>query len=294
VDTNLPLNLGLLVDTSLSQRTVLDEERSASQNFLDQMITNAKDKAFVIQFDREVDLLVDFTSDKGKLRTAIDKLGAPSFDSSSGDSDDSSNGKRRAGGGTQLYDAIYLASDELMKKQQGRKALILLTDGGDRGSKETLNSAIEATQRADTVVYAIYFKGEEHGSNGGGGGFPGGGGRRGGGYPGGGGGGYPGGGGGYPGGGGRGGQRPSTEKHVDGKKVLQQICTATGGRMFEASKKETAAQIYSTIAEELRSQYVLGYTPDKANDDTGYHKILLTPKKKDLVVQTRDGYYTDR
>ena len=64
--------------------------------------------------------------------------------------------------------------------------------------------------------------------------------------------------------------------------------------MFEASKKETAAQIYSTIAEELRSQYVLGYTPDKANDDTGYHKILLTPKKKELVVQTRDGYYTDR
>jgi VWFA-related protein len=71
-DTNLPLNLGLLVDTSGSQRNALDDERTASEHFLDQMITDAKDKAFLIQFDREVDLLVDLTSDKGKLRAAVD------------------------------------------------------------------------------------------------------------------------------------------------------------------------------------------------------------------------------
>src|SRR5271170_373523 len=293
-DKDLPLNLGLLVDTSMSQRKALDDERSGSQHFLDAMLTDPKDRAFLIQFDREVDLLEDLTSNKGKLRAAIDQIGAPQFqqtsggDSSGQDSGQGSGGHHYGGGGTMLYDAIYLASKEVMKQQQGRKAVVVLTDGVDRGSKETLNSAIEAAQRADTVVYAIYYKGEEgHGSGGNpGGGYPGGG--RHGGY------GYPGGGGGYPGGG-RGGQRPqSQESHVDGKKILEQICGQTGGRVFEVTKKETADQIYNTIAEEMRSQYMLGYTPDKQSTDSGYHKIVLTATKKDLIVQTRDGYYADR
>jgi VWFA-related protein len=291
-DTNLPLNLGLLVDTSMSQRNVLDDERTASQHFLDQMLTNTKDRAFVIQFDREVDLLEDLTADKGKLRNAIDQLGAPQFQRTSSSDDNSNQGQGQhhyGGGGTMLYDAIYLASNEVMKQQKGRKASVVLTDGVDRGSKETLNSAIEAAQRADTVVYALYYKGEEGHNNSGG--YPGGGGGRHGGwgYPGG---GYPGGGGGYPGGG-RGGQRPqSQEPHVDGKKILEQICSQTGGRMFEVTKKETADQAYTTIAEEMRSQYMLGYTPDKSSD-AGYHKIALTANKKDVIVQTREGYYAD-
>jgi VWFA-related protein len=290
-DTNLPLNLGLLVDTSMSQRNVLDDERTASQHFLDQMLTNAKDRAFVVQFDREVDLLEDLTADKGKLRTAIDQIGAPQFQRTSGGDDSSGQGQgqHHYGGGTTLYDAIYLASNEVMKQQKGRKAIVVLTDGVDRGSKETLNSAIEAAQRADTVVYALYYKGEEGHSSGGG--YPGGGGGHHGGwgYPGG---GYPGGGGGYPGGG-RGGQRPqSQESHVDGKKILEQICSQTGGRMFEVTKKETADQAYTTIADEMRSQYMLGYTPDKSSD-AGYHKIVLTANKKDLTVLTREGYYAD-
>ena len=294
-DTNLPLNLGLLVDTSMSQRKVLDDERTASQHFLDQMLTDAKDKAFLVQFEREVDLLEDLTSDKNKLRAAIDQLGAPQFqrggsndDSAGGDSGQGSGG-HRYGGGTLLYDSIYLASNEVMKQPQGRKAIVLLTDGVDRGSKESINGAIEAAQRANTVVYAIYYKGEEGHNSGGspGGGYPGGG-HHGGGYPGG---GYPGGG--YPSGG-RGGQRPQQqESHVDGKKILEQICGQTGGRMFEVTKKETADQIYTTIAEEMRSQYMLGYTPDKQSTDSGYHKIALTAAKKDLVVQTREGYYSD-
>jgi len=296
-DTNLPLTMGLLVDTSMSQRNVVDDERTASDHFLDQMLTTDKDKAFLIQFDREVDLLEDPTSNKDKLRHAIDQLGAPQFNNSSsngssGSDDDSgqnSGHRHMGGGGTMLYDAIYLASDELMSKEKGRKALIILTDGVDRGSKETLHSAIEAAQRADTVVYAIYFKGQEQHDNNGG--YPGGGrrGGMGGGWPGGGG-GYPGGGGGYPGG--RGGQRPE-QPHVDGKKVLEQICGETGGHMFEVTKKENTDQIYTTIAEELRSQYILGYTPDKSVADSGgYHRIALTAKKKDLYVQTRQGYYS--
>lgn len=303
-DTNLPLTLGLLVDTSMSQRNVLDEERTASVHFLDQMLTTDKDRAFLIQFDREVDLLADPTSKKEDLRRAIDRLGAPQFNNGSdnssgsgsgngsGDGDDNSGRRRIGGGGTMLYDSIFLASDEVTSKEQGRKALIILTDGVDRGSKETLHTAIESAQRADTVIYAIYFKGEEQHNNNSGG-YPGG--RRGGmggGWPGGGG-GYPGGGGGYPGGG-RGGGGPRPEKSsVDGKKVLEQICGETGGHMFEVNKKENTDQIYTTIAEELRSQYILGYTPDKSVADSGgYHRITLTAKKKELYVQTRQGYYS--
>ena len=294
-DKDLPLNLGLLVDTSMSQRKALDDERSGSQHFLDQMLTDPKDRAFLIQFDREVDLLEDLTSDRGKLRAAIDQIGAPQFqrtstDDSAGQDSGRGGGHHYGGGGTTLYDSIYLAANEVMKQQQGRKAVVVLTDGVDRGSKETLNGAIEAAQRANTVVYAIYYKGEE-GHSGGfpGGGYPGGGRHGGYGYPG----GYPGGGGGYPGG--RGGQRPqSQESHVDGKKILEQICGQTGGRVFEITKKESADHIYNTIAEEMRSQYMLGYTPDKQSNDSGYHKIVLTATKKDLTVQTRDGYYADR
>jgi len=114
-------------------------------------------------------------------------------------------------------------------------------------------------------------------------------GRHGGGWPGG---GFPGGGG--SGGGGRGGGRNPQEPHVDGKKILDQISRETGGRLYEVSKKQAIDQIYDSIAEELRTQYNLGYTPDKSTAETSYHKISLTAKQKDLVVQTREGYYADR
>jgi VWFA-related protein len=303
IDVNLPLTLGLLVDTSLSQRQVIDEERTASSAFLDQMLNAAKDQAFVMQFARQAELLQDLTNSRPKLQAALKQIDTPSPSSpppdDSGDSGNDRGGGRRGrmGGGTTLYDATFLASDELMSKQKGRKALIILSDGVDNGSKETLVKALEAAQRADAILYAIYFKGEEsqhqydrpHGGGGGrfpGGGYPGG---RGGGYPGGGG-GYPGGGGGNPGGGGRGGGM----SHVDGKKILQQMADETGGRLFEVSKKQTVAQIYNEIAVELRAQYRLGYSPDQDTAAEGYHQIELTAHRKDLLIQTRDGYYAGK
>jgi VWFA-related protein len=295
-DTNLPLTLGLLVDTSRSQTNVLDAERSASRSFLEQMVVQPKDKAFLIHFDREVELLQDLTSSREKLQSALDLLKTPSDRERSNDPNDSDDSRSGSGshhsGGTQLYDAVFLASNELMKKQQGRKALVVLSDGVDRGSKTYLESAIESAQRADTVIYSIYFaesrhdEGQRpgHGMGRGGGGWPGGGG------------GWPGGGGGYPGGGGggRGGQRPSESPRTDGKKILERISKETGGRFFEVTKKETVGDIYTSIVEELRTQYSMGYTPDKDSTATGYHHIQLTVKKKDLTVQTRDGYYADR
>ena len=181
-----------------------------------------------------------------------------------------------------MYDAIFLASDEIISKQQNRKALILLTDGDDRGSKESIGSAIEAAQRADTAVYAIYYKGESPRD------FSNGGGRRGGM-----GGGFPGGRGGFPGGfpGGGGGQGRSGESRADGKKILERIADETGGRVFTVSKKEPLDDIYKQIAEELRSQYRLGFSPTDHND--GYHKIIVDlPNDKKSSIQAREGYYT--
>jgi len=294
-ETNLPLTLGLLVDTSLSQRNVLDEERNASKTFLDQMLTNPKDGAFLIHFDREVELLQDLTSSRDKLQKGLESLQTPTRDNDRGGDNSGSpdsRGRMGHGGGTLLYDAVFLASNELMKKQQGRKALIILSDGVDRGSKESLESAVESAQRADTVVYSILFadrheenRSFDHDRGGRSGGM----GRRGGGWPGGGG-SWPGGGGPGGGGGGRGGRE---ESRPDGKKILERLSRETGGRMFEVSKKQAMDQIYDSIAEELRTQYSLGYTPDKSNFQAGYHKIQLTVKRKDLTVQTRDGYYAD-
>ena len=194
----------------------------------------------------------------------------------------------RARGGTQLYDAIFLASDDLMKPKEGRKALVVFSDGVDRGSKETLNDAVDAADRANLAIYTIYFMGEQErgengipgmGRRGGGGGYPGGGG------------GYPGGGGGYPGGGGgrRGGGDRQAE--VDGKKIMEKIAERTGGRFFEAKKKENLEEIYGQIAEELRGQYLLTYTPDVVDKEGGFHKIALKASKDDLIVVTREGYY---
>ena len=314
-DSNLPLTLGLLVDVSQSQRSVLDEERTASSAFLDNMLKapsgQAPDRAFILQFARETELLQDLTDAKPKLQAALKELDTPSptsnSNSSSGsdssDSGDSQGGSVRRHGGTELYDALYLSGTELMSKQTGRKAVVILSDGVDNGSRKSLASSIEAAQRANEIVYSIYFKGEQphQDSPNNRGGFPGGGGRHGGGggYPGGGGGGYPGGGGGggYPSGGGgsRGGGGGGSENRIDGKKILERISSETGGRMFEVSKKQDLPAIYNQISEELRSQYRLGYTPDEAAASDGYHQVDLTiPKQNKLQVQTRDGYYTGK
>ncbi len=288
-ESDLPLTLGLLVDTSMSQRRLLDQERAASRTFLEQVLRVDKDKAFVIQFDREVTLLQDLTSSRQKLQAAIDQIAAPQFSQggssgsgggSSGGSGGSGGGRGshgRGGGGTLLYDAVFLASDELLKKQPGRKAVVILTDGVDHGSKETLAEAIATAQRADTLVYCILFADKEAYGNSGGFGGP---------HMGGGMGGRGGRGGGYP--------RPTEESHPDGKKVLKQMSEASGGRFFEVSKKEPIDKIYDAIDEELRYQYSLGYTPVKADTPIGYHKLHLTVKQKDAVVQTRDGFYLDR
>jgi len=285
-DADVPLTMGLLIDTSMSQRNVLDDERSASAAFLDKMLAPDRDKAFLVQFARNVALLQDVTASRGKLQEALKQVDTPKptfqrADSSSGSTDPDEARRERfremmSQAGTTLYDAVYLASDQVIAKEKGRRALILLTDGADHGSLKTLAQAIESAQRADTIVYAIYYKDDhEHG----GGGYGGGGG--------------PFGGHGGMGGGGMG--HGGYGQQVDGKKVLERMCGETGGRVFEVTKKETVAAIYAEIGEELRSQYRLGFTPSADAASEGYHQIVLAltgPLAKGKnQVQARDGYY---
>lgn len=276
-ESNLPLTLGLLVDTSLSQSRVLGQERTASARFFNQVLREDKDQAFLIHFDREVELLVDLTSSRKKLEDALQELELPERDGPQRPTWGGGRGPRGGGGpnggapvgvGTTLYDSVLLASDELMKKQSGRKALILLTDGVDHGSMVGLSTAIESAQRADTLVYSILFADHDAYAAGGGFGGRGGMGRR--------------GGGGYPPRGGR-------QERPDGKTVLERLSRETGGGFFEVNKKQSIEQIYGQIEEELRNQYSLGYTSDGAGP--GYRKIALATKRSGLMVRTRDGYY---
>jgi VWFA-related protein len=148
-ETNLPLVLGLLVDTSGSQRMVLGEEQKASYRFLDQVLREDLDRAFVVHFDYRPEVLQNMTASKAKLAKSLERLTLPF--------------SYRGGGGTTLYDAVTLCSNLITKKESGRKAFVLLTDGEDHGSRFTIESAVEAAQRADTLLYSILFSDESFG-----------------------------------------------------------------------------------------------------------------------------------
>jgi VWFA-related protein len=266
-ETDLPLTLGLLVDTSGSERNVLPDERIASFRFLDKVMREDKDTAFVIHFDFQVELLRDLTNSKAALQKSLDQLevgrggglqrrGPGGGGYPGGGGRYPGGGGRRGGGGTTLYDAVYLGADEIMKKQKGRKALIVLSDGVDNASKVTLERAIESAQRADTLVYSILFE-DPNGNQGFGGRGRMGGGRR----------------------------------EEDGHQVLQRLSRETGGRYFEVSKRQPIDKVYEALEEELRSQYSIGYTPDTSTASNDYRRIHLTTKQKSMTVQTREGYY---
>ena len=292
---DLPLTVGLLVDTSLSQRRLIDTERHASYQFFEQVLRPEQDMAFVIKFDVEVMLLQDLTGSRRMLENALNELEVP--DSYSGRTgtggrwhwQQRSGGQRWPGGirlpggvswpgggrqrvpgggqrgpggrqgggaaiGTTLYDSVFLAADEVLRQQAGRKAIILISDGMDHGSKVSKNDAIEAAQRADTIVYSIRYYDPEA----------------------------------YPQQRGRFGS--ASTPNSSGTKALKTISTETGGQMFEVTGKLTLEDIFGRIQEELRNQYSIGYTPSDTAGD-GFRHIRLRTTDKKLKVQTRAGYY---
>jgi VWFA-related protein len=156
-ESNLPLTLGILIDSSGSQQRVLEMEKEVGGSFLGQIL-RSKDEAFVISFDVDANLLQDFTNNVHMLRTALNsaKINAPPS---------SCSGLPGAGGGplpcsstpkgTVLYDAVYLAAHDELAKEVGRKAMIILTDGQDEGSQLKIKDAIEASQKADAICYVL-------------------------------------------------------------------------------------------------------------------------------------------
>jgi VWFA-related protein len=147
-ESNLPITLGLLIDTSGSETYMLSAEKDAGSRFLGRVLRKG-DLAMVMSFDLDVDLLADFTDDRGRLDRAINRaqINAPGGVMP--------GPLPSRGGGTNFYDAVYLAAHDKLSDEAGRKAIVVLTDAEDTGSKLRLQDAIESAQRTDTVVHIL-------------------------------------------------------------------------------------------------------------------------------------------
>jgi VWFA-related protein len=248
-DTDVPLTIGLLVDTSKSQERLLDVERRAAYDFFSKVL-RSKDLAFLIQFGAEAELLQDDTSSPKLLQQGLNqlRLSVPLGGLHPGPVPTQQNLA-----GTILFDAVYLAANEKLKGEVGRKAMVLITDGVDTGSKISRDKAIEAAQKADTIIYSIDYEDP-----------------------------YAYGGGGF----GRinlgGGQ---------GEGDLRRMSSETGGRVFKVDRKNSLDDIFRELQEEMRSQYSIGYAPTNAKKDGSYRKLDIRTSTKDFKVQARKGYY---
>ena len=249
-EANQPLTLGLLVDTSGSQGRVLPMEQEVGAAFLKEVLRE-KDLAFLISFDVNVDLLQDYTSSPRELKAALERT---RINTGGG----FSTGIPGIGGGpipqshpprgTLLYDAIYLAADEKLRSEVGRKAMIILTDGNDQGSRMSLRDAVEAAQKADTICYVLLIADR---------GF-------------------------------------YAQGEYVGDSEMKRLAEETGGRVVNVGNKyEKLKQAFDQIAQELRSQYNIGYTPTNTNRDGGFRKVEVRSRQGHRI-QARKGYYAPR
>lgn len=241
--TDTPLTLGILVDTSPSQQRVLPLEQEQGKHFIRQVL-RPKDMAFVLHFDLDVELLQDFTGDKNLLARAIDETvinggGSGVLPGTFPTSDRACC--------TYLYDAVYLSSNELLKNEVGRKVIIVLTDGEDAGSKVKLETALEATQKSDVMIYSIDISDRMFYMRQGG--------------------------------------------FFSGDSVLRKLSDETGGRVVHVDAKHDVGQAFQEIADELRTQYLLGYTPTNTRHDGAFRKIHVKVRNQDYKIQARRGYY---
>jgi VWFA-related protein len=236
-ETDLPLTIGLLVDTSRSQTGVLQQERRASRTFLERVLRPDRDQAFVASFDERVEILQGLTSSRTELANALQRLAIPGHYA------------------TLIYSAIRECAEGVMKKQAGRKAFIMLTDGVPFHDDTSIGTAIEFAQRADTILYSIRFSDPVKAYR--------------------------------P-------VRAAilAAAKERGKEGLARMAKETGGETFEVANGTSIDEIYKQIEDALRNQYSLGYTPERSGNPGGsYRKIKLLAKDRSLVVRTREGYY---
>jgi VWFA-related protein len=223
---------------------VLPLEQESGATFLRDVLT-PKDEAFLISFDINVDLLADYTNRASDIKRALDKA---QINTGAGTGSVTGNGTPR---GTLLFDAVFLAANEKLRQEAGRKVLVLLTDGGDQGSQETLKTATEAAQKANAIIYVILIA--DHAFYGGGFG--------------------------------------SINLADSGARDMDQLATATGGRVINVGHDgKRLEDAFNQIQDELRTQYLASYTPTNGKADGTYRKIDLSCGKG-LKTQTRKGYY---
>ncbi len=238
-ETDRPLTLALLLDTSISKKAVLPIEKETAAQFFRQVLRPV-DLALLMSFDVNVDLLHDFTSDVEQLQESLQhaRINSPV---------DLGPFPRTRTAGTRLYDAIYLASREKLGSEVGRKAIILVTDGFDAGSSKKEKEALEAAHRGEIILYAIGLADPHFYRS-------------------------------------RGGT-------LIGASVLKKLARETGGLAVFPRNPEQLRRAFEQIATELRSQYILGYTPTNRAHDGRFRKIEVKVKRKGLKVQARRGYY---
>ena len=250
-ETDQPLTLGILLDTSGSQQNVLPLEQQAGSQFL-QRVLKSKDQAFLVSFDVNVDLLQDFTNSPRLLSRAMNKAEINTAGGNGG------AGIPGAGGGTiptigdpkgtLLYDAINLAANEKLNQETGRKAMIILTDGDDQGSRTKIGEAIAAAQKSNVIIYVILIADT-----------------------------------GFYGGFNLGYSGYSEAKRISEETGGRMINVGNNGKKLEAA--------FQQIEDELRTQYVASYTPANTKLDGTFRRIAVQCQGDGMKVQVRRGYY---
>ena len=238
-EVNLPISLAIMMDTSGSMYYMLGAEKDAGSRFVREVM-HKKDEAIVMTFDTDVNLLADFTEDPGVLSSAIHR--AQINVDATGVGGTGGTIPQRNGGGTNLYDAVYLAAHDELGPEAGRKALVILSDCEDNGSKLSERDAIESVERGDAVAHIILISDPR-----------------------------------------------ATEGYGYG--VAQSLAQETGGRVISVRNESGLEKAFAVISEELRSQYVLGYSPTNVNRDGTFRKIKVEVTRPDTKVLARRGYY---
>ena len=247
-ETDLPLTIGMLVDTSKSQENLIDPERRAAYQFF-RVVRRKKDMAFLMQFGAEAELLQDSTGSAKMLQDGLNqlRLSVPLGGLHPGPVPTQQNQA-----GTILFDAVYLAANEKLKGEVGRKVIVVITDGDDTGSKIPRDKATEAAQKADTIIYFIDYEDPRYH----GGGFG-----------------------------------TFTIGRNTGNADMSKMSGETGGRVFRVDRKNSLDDIFKDLQDEMRSQYSIGYTSPHTQKDGSYHKIEIRTSNKEYKVQARKGYY---
>jgi Ca-activated chloride channel family protein len=269
-----PFSVVLMLDTSPSTQFRLEDIQDAAISFVNQLRND--DRVMVVSFNDDIKILSEFTTDRRKLERAIQRS--------------------KTDDGTRLYDAVDMVINQQLSRVQGRKAIVLFTDGVDTTSKRaSYQSNVMDAQELDALIYPVQY---DTSQDMGGGNFPPmgqgdvwgqilggifGGGRRGGGHRGGG--GYPRGGGGYPQG------RGTARDDYDlASQYLLELANSTGGREYHADSLQNMSAAFANVAEELRRQYSLGYYPKRPPQAGQRRQIRVRAKQPNLAVRARDSY----